>query len=321
MLTRDLHELAKVRDRMSYLYVEHARIDQEDKAIAIHDAQGLTPVPCATLALLMLGPGTSITHAAILALADNGCLVVWCGEQGVRFYASGQGTTRNSQNLLLQARLCSRRSTRLAVVRRLYEMRFPGKLDSSLTLQQIRGMEGVRVREAYSSLSRQFGIPWAGRSYDRQNWREADPVNRALSTANACLYGLCHAAIVGAGYSPGLGFIHTGKQLSFVYDIADLYKAQTTAPAAFETAARSTRNIEREVRILCRDAFAAQRLLEQIMKDLEYVLDVPPADEDEAETDFDSDPGTPGGLWDPDAGEVAGGVSYAEPDEHTEDNT
>jgi CRISPR-associated protein Cas1 len=318
MLTHDLHELSKVRDRLSYLYVEHARIDQEDKAIAIHDAQGLTPVPCATLALLMLGPGTSISHAAILALADNGCLTVWCGEQGVRFYAAGQGGTRNADNVLRQARLCSRRSTRLAVVRRLYEMRFPGKLNASLTLQQIRGMEGVRVREAYASLSRQFGVEWTGRSYNRQNWREADPVNRALSTANSCLYGICHAAIVGAGYSPALGFIHTGKQLSFVYDIGDLYKATTTAPAAFETAARAPHNIEREVRMLCRDAFASQRLLERIVKDLDYVLDVAPAEDDD-EGDFDSDPGRPGGLWDPDAGEVEGGVSYAEPEDQPEE--
>ena len=150
MRIKDLHQLPKVRDRLSYLYVEHCRIDQEARAIAIHNADGVTPVPCASLALLMLGPGTRITHAAVLALADNGCLMVWCGEQGVRCYACGQGVTRNAKNLLHQARLATRRSTRLTVVRRLYQMRFEEKLDDSLSLQKIRGMEGVRVRDDYA---------------------------------------------------------------------------------------------------------------------------------------------------------------------------
>lgn len=320
MLTRDLHELPKVRDRWSYLYVEHAKIDQEAKAIAIHDANGMTPVPCATLSLLMLGPGTSITHTAILTLEDSGCLVVWCGEQGVRFYAAGQGITRSAQNILHQARLCSRRSTRLAVVRRLYDMRFETPLDPSLTLKQIRGMEGVRVRDAYARLSRQFNVPWTGRSYNRQNWSASDPVNRALSTANACLYGVCHAAIVAAGYSPALGFIHTGKQLSFVYDIADLYKVETTVPVAFEIAASQSEDVEREVRLRCRDAFAAQRLLERIVKDIDYVLQIPAATDDDPDLDFDVDPGLPGPLWDPETGEILGGVSYAEPETETRED-
>lgn len=312
MLTKDLHELPKVRDRLSYLYVEHCRIDQEAKAIAIHNADGVTPVPCAGLSVLMLGPGTNISHAAVLALADNGCLMMWCGEQGVRLYAAGLGITRNAANLLHQARLCTRRSTRLLVVRRLYAMRFAEPLDPSLTLQQIRGMEGVRVRDAYARFSLETGVPWKGRSYDRGNWSAADPVNRALSTANSCLYGLCHAAIVAAGYSPALGFIHTGKQLSFVYDVADLYKVDITIPAAFAAVASTSKSLEREVRLRCRDRFAATRLLERVVKDIEHALQVPPVAEDDPRLDFDSDPGLPGSLWDPEMGEVLGGVSYAE---------
>src|SRR5437867_9703881 len=120
MRNQDLHLLPKVRDSWSYLYVEHCRIDQEDKAIAIHEGNGKTPVPCAVLSLLMLGPGTSITHAAIRTLADNGCLVVWAGEQGVRFYAQGMGETRSSANLLRQAYLHSHIQLRLRVVRAMY---------------------------------------------------------------------------------------------------------------------------------------------------------------------------------------------------------
>lgn len=310
MRLKDLHELPKVRDSLSWLYVEHCRIDQHDQAIAIHDAAGTTPIPCASLCVLMLGPGTSITHAAILALADNGCLAAWVGEQGVRFYAAGMGETRKADRLLRQAALCVWRSSRLAVVRRLYELRFGQKIDPSISLAQIRGREGARVRDAYWQASQRTGIPWRGRRYDRGNWAKSDPVNRALSAANACLYGVCHAAIIAAGYSPALGFIHTGKQLSFVYDVADLYKTDLTVPVAFEAAAAGKEPVEREARLRCRNAFARSRLLDRILRDIDYVLSVelPPGD---AETDIDADPALPGDLWDPDRGRVAGGRSYA----------
>lgn len=313
MPTDNLHTLPKVRDRLSYLYVEHARIDQEAKAIAIHNDDGITPVPCASIALLLLGPGTRITHAAILALADNGCMVVWCGEEGVRFYAGGSGITRHATYILRQAALCARKSTRLQVVRNMYQLRFDEELDPALSLEQIRGKEGVRVRDAYARMSRETGVTWNGRNYQRGDWRAADPVNRALSTANACLYGVCHAAIVAAGYSPALGFVHTGKQLSFVYDVADFYKADLTIPAAFEAVAESTDQLERRVRHRCRDYFAANRLLERVIRDIDNVLQVPTeADDLPEDLDFDADPARPGGLWDPDRGSVAGGENHAE---------
>jgi CRISPR-associated protein Cas1 len=308
----DLRLLPKVRDSWSYLYVEHCRIDQEDKAIAIHDAGGKTPVPCAALALLMLGPGTTVTHAAVRALAENGCLVMWCGEEAVRFYAVGMGETRSSRNLLAQARLWADPASRLAVVVRMYRMRFDEPIPDDLTLEQLRGREGIRVRQAYATASREMGITWEGRSYRSSNWRSADPVNRALSCANSCLYGLCHAAIVSAGFSPALGFIHTGKMLSFVYDIADIYKAEVTIPAAFAAVIRGgDAQIEMRVRKACRDAFYETRLLERIVPDISAALGL---DEQKFATEqalFDSDEAAPGGLWDP-AGEVAGGVNRAD---------
>jgi len=244
VVLRDLHLLPKFRDGWSYLYVEHCKVDQENKAIAIHDARGRVPVPCAALSLLMLGPGTSITHAAIRTLAQNGCLVMWCGEEGVRFYAQGMGETRKAYRLLHQARLAASPSLRLTVVRRLYQMRFEEPLDPSLTLREIRGKEGIRVRQAYAAASRETGVPWKGRSYKRDNWHSADPVNRALSAANSCLYGICQAAILSTGYSPALGFIHTGRMLSFVYDIADLYKTEISIPVAFTVTAESESKLE-----------------------------------------------------------------------------
>lgn len=308
---QNLQILPKIRDSWSYLYVEHKKIEQEDKAIALHDKAGKVSVPCSNLNALLLGPGTSITHAAVKVLADNGCLVMWMGEGSVRFYAQGLGETRSARNLLRQAQLVSDPSLRLQVVRRLYEMRFPDPLEPDLSLQQIRGKEGIRVRTAYSRASRESGIEWNGRSYERNNWAAADPINRALSSAHSCLYGVCHAAIIAAGFSPALGFIHTGKMLSFVYDVADLYKADITVPLAFEMTKAGTENLESRVRHACRDRFYQDKLLQKIIPDIEKALHFGRQDSDE-ENGFDTDMALPGGLWDPQAGEAAGGVNWAD---------
>lgn len=314
MTVQDLHVLPKFGDGWSYLYVEHCRIERELHAVALFDAEGKVPVPCASLALLMLGPGVSISHAAIATLADHGCLVAWCGEGLTRFYAAGMGETRSSANLLHQARMWASPQERLEVVRRLYQMRFPERLDPKLTLRQIRGMEGIRVRRAYAELSRQTGVPWSGRSYQRGRWNAADPVNRALSAANSCLYGICHAAIVSAGFSPAIGFIHTGKMLSFVYDIADLYKTEITVPVAFRVAAEGPSDVERRTRHCCREAFSSRRLLQRIIPDIKAVLDIHETGTASEEELYDEDGAAPGGLWDPDQGLAEGGTLYL-PDE------
>lgn len=310
-MPKDLHVLPKVKDSWTYLYVEHAVVEQDDRAIAVIDKAGRVPVPCAALSLLMLGPGTKITHNAIRTLADNGCLVAWAGEEGVRFYAVGLGETRSSSNLLRQAAMLSDPELRLRVVRRMYEQRFPEQLDSSLNLKQIRGKEGVRVRETYAQWSRETGVKWEGRFYKQNDWRRAEPINRALSAANSCLYGVAHAAIVAAGYSPALGFIHTGKMLSFVYDVADLYKAEITIPAAFRCTAAGEQKLESRVRHLCRDQIRERRMLERIVTDLGRLFDSEGLDRHEAEL-LDRYDAKPGGLWDPEEGQVEGGVNYGD---------
>lgn len=316
----DLRQLPRFEDSLSYLYLEHARIEQHDKAIAFHDAAGLTPVPVASLALLMLGPGTSITHAAIKALADNNCTVAWVGDDGLKFYAAGVGGTRGSANLLRQARLVSLPRLRLAVVMRMYRKRFSAEpLDANLTLKQIRGMEGIRVRQAYATASESTGVAWSGRNYQRGDWAAADPVNRALSTGNACLYGLVQAAVISAGYSPALGFIHTGKQLSFVYDIADLYKADLVIPTAFEVASWQTASIESQMRIACRQKIQETRLMKRIIPDIGDVLNVPDVATAADDPAWDAESSSPGDLWGPDDAahpdqRIQGGVNYGDDD-------
>lgn len=294
---KDLHLLPKFSDSLSFLYAEHVHIDKHENAIALHDMDGMTPVPAASLAVLMLGPGSNISHAAVQVLAENNCLVIWCGEENVRFYACGMGGTRSAQRLMHQARMASDESTRLQVVRRMYCMRFVEDIPEDMSVEQLRGMEGSRVRNAYAKASTETGIEWTGRSYDRTNWGSGDPVNRALSAANSCLYGLCHAAILSAGYSPALGFIHIGKQLSFVYDIADLYKVDLTVPLAFKLAVDPPPDIERAVRLACRDIFRDTKLVTKIIPDIRLALGET-GGEDEPSV-FDIDEARPADLWSP----------------------
>ena len=296
---KDLHLLPKFRDSLAFLYAEHVRVDKHENAIALHDADGMPPVPAASLAVLMLGPGSNVTHAAVSVLAENNCLVIWCGEENVRFYASGMGGTRSASRLMHQAATASNEESRLQVVKRMYRMRFEEEIPEDVTVEQLRGMEGSRVRTAYARMSAETGIEWSGRNYDRGNWSKTDPVNRALSAANSCLYGLCHAAILSAGYSPALGFIHIGKQLSFVYDIADLYKVDLTIPLAFKLAGENPPQLERSVRLACRDIFKQTKLVEHIIPDIRLVLGEP--DDTDAPSAFDEDEALPADLWTPSA--------------------
>ncbi len=301
-MPKDLHELPKLRDSISYLYIEHAVIEQDDSSIIVIREDGKIPVPVASTTCLLLGPGTSITHAAVKAAAENGCLIVWCGEQAGRFYASGMGETRSAENLLLQARLCMDPEAHLAVVRRMYEIRFPTVKTENLSLQQIRGMEGVRVKQAYRMEAKRTGVQWNARDYKQTSWEASDDINRALSAANAVLYGVCQAAIVSLGFSPGLGFVHTGKLMSFVYDIADLYKTETSIPAAFEAVAGHAADAEKQVRFNMRRRIQKVGVLKRIAEDISRIFDVPQKEEQ-------ADGEAVGVLWDGD-GELPGGLNY-----------
>jgi len=308
--SRNLRLLPKFRDGLSYLYVERAIVEQESQAIAIFDKTGVTLVPMAALGVLFLGPGTRITHAAMRTLGENGCSVVWIGEGFARLYAHGYGATRSARRLYRQAQAWADSRLHLEVVMRLYRFRFREPLPQGLTLQQLLGMEGVRVRDAYAHWSQETGVPWYGRRYDRRNWEEADPVNRALSAASACLYGLCHAAIVAAGFSPALGFIHTGHLLSFVWDIADLYRTDIVIPAAFLTVVDDEFDVEGRVRWRVREWVQEARLLERVVEDLLRLfakLGLPGDDKFERADDEDENR-----LWDP-GGEVEGGINYGDP--------
>jgi CRISPR-associated protein Cas1 len=262
-----------IKDRLSVLFIEKGQLDVLDGAFVIVDKTGVrTHIPVGGVACLMLEPGTRVSHAAVNLASRVGCLLVWVGEAGVRLYASGQPGGARSDRLLYQAKLALDDSARLKVVRKMYELRFKEKPPERRSVQQLRGIEGARVRKMYEMFARQYKVPWKNRNYDHTKWSSGDIPNRCLSSATACLYGICEAAILAAGYAPAVGFIHTGKPQSFVYDIADIFKFETVVPVAFKIAAKSPRAAERQVRIACRDAFRQTKILNRIIPTIERVL-------------------------------------------------
>jgi CRISP-associated protein Cas1 len=174
--------------------------------------------------------------------------------------------------LLYQAKLALDDELRLKVVREMYRRRFNEEAPTRRSVEQLRGIEGARVRKLYKNLALQHGVPWEGRSYDIEDWGAATPINRALSAATSCLYGITEAAVLAAGYAPAIGFVHSGKPLSFVYDVADLYKFDTVVPLAFAAAKRNLPHLERDVRLRCRDLFRQTQLLSKIIPDIEEML-------------------------------------------------
>jgi CRISPR-associated protein Cas1 len=262
-----------MKDRVSVMFVERGQLDVLDGAFVLVDKTGVrTHIPIGGVACLMLEPGTRVSHAAATLAARVGCLLVWVGEAGVRLYAAGQPGGARADRLLYQAKLALDDAARLKVVRKMYAIRFREEPPARRSVEQLRGIEGVRVRKMYELLARQYGVVWQRRNYDHSTWESGDIPNRCLSSATACLYGITEAAILAAGYAPAIGFIHTGKPQSFVYDIADIFKFDTVVPVAFRIAAKKPHNPEREVRIACRDAFRQTKLLKQIIPKIEEVL-------------------------------------------------
>lgn len=273
MIKPELQELPKLSDRMTFLYLEHCKINRQDSAITVFDDKGVIHIPSGMISVLLLGPGTEITHRAMELIGDSGISVCWIGEHGVRYYAGGRPLTNSSRLILRQAELVTNQRKHLDVVRKMYIIRFPEEDVSGLTLQQLRGREGSRIRKIYREASKTWNVPWNGREYDPEDFSSSDAVNQALSAGHACLYGLAHAVICAIGCSPALGFVHVGHERSFVYDIADLYKADITIPVAFEIASDPPDDLSGTVRRRIRDEMVRNHILERMINDIKYLLD------------------------------------------------
>ena len=279
---------------------------RDANAITATDERGTVHIPASTLGTLLLGPGTTVTHQAMTLLHQSGVCAVWTGEEGVRYYGHGRPLAESSRLLEAQAKLFSTTRGRLKVARAMYQMRFPGEDVSGLTLQQLRGREGVRMRRAYRAAAEKYGIQWSSREYDQNDFDNSDSVNKALSAANAALYGVVHSVIVALGLSPGLGFVHAGTIRAFVYDVADLYKADLVIPLAFRLASEQPPDISSAARRGLRDLMVDGQFLKRCVQDIRGLL----MDESEQEMSEDETTEVTLKLWGGFGPEVAAKRNY-----------
>ncbi|MFJ8692800.1 type I-E CRISPR-associated endonuclease Cas1e [Streptomyces roseolilacinus] len=265
-------ELTRVSDRISFVYLERCTVHRDANAIIAEDADGVTHIPSATIGTLLLGPGTRVTHQAMTVLGESGAAVAWVGEQGVRYYAGGRALTRSSALVEAQATRWANPRSRIAVARAMYRMRFPDEDPATLRRQELLGREGTRVKECYRHEAARTGFPWRGRHYDRNDFTAGDAANQAITAAAQCMYGITHAVVAALGCSPGLGFIHSGHELSFVMDIADLYKTEIGIPLAFDVAAEGNEDVGSRTRRALRDRIHQTRLLDRCVRDITQLL-------------------------------------------------
>ena len=302
MRISDHRILPHLDDKEEYLYVEKAIIEQDDLSICIVQGNNVLTIPICSLSCLILGPGVSITHRAIQAIAESRCIVVWSGEYFREFYAVGFERNRSSSNILKQIEYYSDKEKHTRVVRRMYEMRFTDMKSDGLTIEQMRGIEGVRMKDIYEKWAKSTGVVWRGRKYDPKDFDAQDVINQYITVGNQLLYNICRAAIYNLGYSPAIGFIHTGHMDSFVYDIADLYKADIVIPTAFKLG--SLKGIDhKQMRIDCHKAMKEKGLLKIISKDIFKLFG-----EENVEDNVEDN----AGLWNESGATSAMGVNYAD---------
>lgn len=275
-------ELARVSDRISFLYAEHCTVHRNANALTLTDQRGVVHVPAASLGVLLLGPGTRITHSAMAVIGDCGVSVAWVGESGVRYYAHGRPLAKSARMAEAQARIVTNQRSRLRCARTMYEMRFPGEDFTTLSMHQLRGREGARMKRVYAVEATRTGVEWSRRSYSPDDFEAGNDINRALTGANAALYGVVHAVICSLGAVPSLGVVHAGTDRSFVYDIADLYKAEISIPVAFDAVASEAVDPVNEVRRMVRDRIVATKLIRRAVLDIHTLMGLA----DDVEPDF-----------------------------------
>jgi CRISPR-associated protein Cas1 len=268
-----LETLTLAKDRWTPLYLEHGRLEVDDSSVKWIGADyTVLRIPVATVSVLMLGPGTTVTHAAVKACSDSNTPICWVGEEGMRFYAFGVTPTHDNARARHHGAVHASKKQRAEIARRMFRLRFPDDVVSEKSIKELRGMEGKRIKALYAEMGNKYGVTWKGRLYNPNNWHLADNINRAISAANASLYALCTAIVCALGYLPQLGFIHSSGTLPFVFDIADIYKPETTLEAAFHALSLNPEADEKDVLKLLKQRIEERRLLQRIPKDIEDLL-------------------------------------------------
>jgi CRISPR-associated protein Cas1 len=268
--------LPQVKDKYPFIYLERGRLEIDDSSVKWIDCDAnVVRLPIATLNCLLLGPGTSITHEAVKVIAQSNCSVCWVGEDSLLFYASGQTPTADTRNMREQMKLSADPKKSVEVARRMFAKRFPMADLAGKTLKEMMGMEGYRVRALYEQKGQEYGVGWKGRNFTPGKFELGDITNKVLTACNAALYGILSSALHSMGFSPHIGFIHSGSPLPFVYDLADLYKEHLCIDLAFSLTLEMAGNYNKhKVSAAFRQRVIEADLLGKIGQDIEAILGV-----------------------------------------------
>jgi len=271
-VTRDT--LPQIKDRYPFIYLERGRLEIDDSSVKWLDSEGqVIRLPVATLNCILLGPGTSITHDAVRTAVAANCALCWVGEDSLLFYAAGYTPTADTRNLQRQLECAADREKALKVARRMFQRRFPDAELDGRSLKEMMGMEGSRVRSLYQQKAEEYGIRWRGRQFTPDRFELSDVTNQVLTSCNAALYGILCSAVHSTGYSPHIGFIHSGSPLPFIYDLADLYKAELSIDLAFSlTRDLAGRYNKHKVATAFRQRVIEMDLLTQVARDIPEML-------------------------------------------------
>jgi CRISPR-associated protein Cas1 len=231
-VTRDT--LPQIKDKYPFVYLERGRLEIDDSSVKWIDCDNnVVPLPVATINTLLLGPGSSVTHDAIKTAAAANCSVCWVGEDSLLFYAAGFVPTADTRNLRRQIERSFDPVQSVKVARRMFARRFPDADLKGKSIKEMMGMEGHRVRSLYQQKAEQYQVVWKGRQFTPGKFELSDITNQILSSSNAALYGILCSGVHSMGYSPHIGFVHSGSPLPFIYDLADLYKELLCIDLAF----------------------------------------------------------------------------------------
>lgn len=268
--------LPQVKDKYPFLYLERGRLEIDDSSVKWVDSDAnVVPIPVATINTLLLGPGTTVTHEAVKTATAANCAVCWVGEDSLLFYAAGFLPTADTRNLKLQMTLASDEASSLKIARAMFAKRFPDADLEGKSLNSMMGMEGNRVRALYQQKAEQYGVGWKGRQFTPGKFELSDLTNQVLTAASAALYGILCSAVHSMGYSPHIGFIHSGSPLPFVYDLADLYKEQLCIDLAFSLSREMAGRYDKhKVSDAFRKRVIAIDLLNQITTDVSELMGV-----------------------------------------------
>ncbi len=266
-------------NRHGLVWLDRGRLQVDSGCLCFVTKGGVLPageyqIPHQMISMVLLGPGSSVTHDALRLLASHGAGLAAIGEGGVRLYTAPPLAAATSALARKQAALWANTKSRIEVARHMYALRL-GEVLPHRDIEVLRGIEGARVKEAYRKRAQEFGIEWNGRRYDRTNPGAADMPNQGINHAASAIRSAAAIACSAVAAIPQLGFIHEDSAQAFILDIADLFRDDVTLGIAFAAAreaARTLRPIDKLVRERANETFAKQGVIEAMIDRIQQVI-------------------------------------------------